>query len=388
MLKIAKVSTADIAIQMLLMSQIKALQAMGHQVTAVCAPGPWVAQIRKQGVAVETVPMSRELSPLADVKSVIRLYQLFREQRFDVVHTHTPKAGLLGPLAARLARVPVVVHTVHGLMFHDQMPWWKRALFWLPEKWTASLSHVLFSQSREDLQVAVASKLCGSAKLKYIGNGIDLLSFSREQMPQERKKRRAELGVADSDFVVGTVGRLVYEKGFGELFQAAEKLRSYSDRIKFVVIGPEEQDQNDAVPHQLIEQLEKRQLIRFLGWTNEVPRWYPAMDAFVLPSHREGIPRACMEASAMELPVIASNIRGCREVVDHGKTGLLVPVGSVDGLVGAILKLYNDRDLRERMGTLGRLRMKAQFDNKSVISRLRELYAGIDRTLSPGASAA
>jgi hypothetical protein len=136
-LKIAKVSTADIAIQMLLLNQIKALQGMGHDVTAVCAPGPWVSRIRSEGVRVETVPMARELSPAADIRALWHLYKLFRSQRFDVVHTHTPKAGLLGPLAARLAGGPVVGHTIHGLLFHDQMPAWRRRIFWLPEKWAA-----------------------------------------------------------------------------------------------------------------------------------------------------------------------------------------------------------------------------------------------------------
>lgn len=387
-LRIAKVSTADIAIQMLLMSQIKALQRMGHDVTAVCAPGPWVARIRSEGVPVETVPMSRELSLFSDIRSLALLYKLFRDRRFDVVHTHTPKAGLLGPLAARLARVPVVVHTIHGLMFHDRMPRWKRRLFWLPEKWTATLSDVLLSQSREDMEVAATAKLCRPEELTYIGNGIDLASFSRDQVSEDRAKKRAELGFRDDDFVVGTVGRLVYEKGFGELFQAADRLRTHSSRIRFLVIGAEEHDQNDAIPHELIEELQARGLVNFLGWVSDMRPCYAAMDAFVLPSYREGIPRACMEASAMQLPVIASDIRGCREVVEHGMTGMLVPVRNVDALVEAILKLDRDRGLGEQMGIYGRRRIKAQFDNRLVVSRLRDFYSSIDRRLSEGASAA
>jgi glycosyltransferase involved in cell wall biosynthesis len=268
------------------------------------------------------------------------------------------------------------------------MPEWRRRVFWLPEKWTASLTHVLLSQSREDMDVAVTSRLCRRSKLKYIGNGIDVRVFSREQIRDDRSKTRSELGVSEGDFLVGAVGRLVYEKGYAELFQAAERLRSRSGRIKFLVIGAEEHDQNDAVPHETIKELQLRQVIQFLGWSNEMPRWYAAMDAFVLPSYREGIPRACMEAAAMQLPVIASNIRGCREVVEHGKTGILVPVRNVDAIVEAVWKLFSDRRLAEHMGFEGQCRIRAEFDSRLVRSRLHDFYTSIDQMIATGASAA
>src|SRR5207249_2041503 len=130
---------------------------------------------------------------------------LFRRLQCDVVHTHTPKAGLLGPIAARMAGVPVVVHTIFGLLFHDAMPAWRRALFWMPEKVTATFSDYLLSQSREDMEVAVRTHLCATKKLIYLGNGIDVTRF-------RPRLTRAAGPFAASDFVVGTVGRLVYEK--------------------------------------------------------------------------------------------------------------------------------------------------------------------------------
>src|SRR5437868_10834025 len=145
-LKIAQVATSDVSIQLLLLDHIQALAAAGHQVTAVCAPGPWIEELRTKGIAVETVAMNREAAPLADLKALRSLTKLFRKQRFDVVHTHTPKAGVLGPLAARLAGVPVVVHTIHGLLFHDQMPSPAQCFFWL-----RSEEHTSELQSRFDL---------------------------------------------------------------------------------------------------------------------------------------------------------------------------------------------------------------------------------------------
>ena len=163
-LSIAQVATSDLSVRLLLSDQIKALEADGHRVVAVCAPGPWVESVRRAGISVETVAMEREIAPLRDFRSTAALARLFRQQKFNVVHTHTPKAGLIGPLAARLAGIPQVVHTVHGLLFHDQMTRLSKTIFWIPEKFTATLCNRLLSQSREDMERAVRSRLCSRRK--------------------------------------------------------------------------------------------------------------------------------------------------------------------------------------------------------------------------------
>src|SRR3954454_23415913 len=154
-LKIAQVATVDLSVRFLLIDHLQKLQELGHDVTAICSPGKWVDEVRSRGIRVLTIPMHRELSPSQDIRSLLALRRCFAEEKFDVVHTHTPKAGLLGPVAARLAGIPVIVHTIHGLLFHDQMPLSRRALFWLPEKWTATFATHELSQSREDVEVAV-----------------------------------------------------------------------------------------------------------------------------------------------------------------------------------------------------------------------------------------
>lgn len=369
-MKIAVVAAADLSIRFLLLEQIQALQGDGHEVIAVCGPGRWVDDVRQRGVRVQVMDMARELSPWRDVRCLLGLARFFRQQKFDVVHTHTPKAGLLGPVAARMAGVPVVVHTIHGLLFHDRMPKWRRRLFWLPEKFTATFSHLLLSQSREDMDVAVRSGLCREKKLRYIGNGINVQRFSPS----------APAAKGDG-VVIGAVGRLVYEKGFAELFQAAEALATRHPEYRFLVVGPEEHAQNDAVPVATVEQLTRKGTVRFTGWADDMHQWYAAMDVFALPSHREGIPRACMEAAAMGLPVIASDIRGCREVVQHGKTGVLVPVRDAAALAGAIERLAGDPALRAEMGRQGREHVIANFSEGAVLQRLRSIYAEIEAGL-------
>ena len=168
-LRIAQVATSSVSIRLLLLDQIKALEADGHDVVAVCAPGPWVESVRSAGVTVHTVPMEREITPLHDLRSTAALARCFRQHKFDVVHTHTPKAGLIGPIAARLARVPRVVHTIHGLLFHDRMTRLRQTIFWVPEKITATFCDRLLSQSREDVERAVYSRLCSRKKIAYLG---------------------------------------------------------------------------------------------------------------------------------------------------------------------------------------------------------------------------
>jgi glycosyltransferase involved in cell wall biosynthesis len=383
-LRIAQVATSDVSVRLLLLDQIKALEADGHQVTAVCAPGPWVESVRGAGVAVETVPMEREIAPLRDIRSTVALTRLFREHRFDVVHTHTPKAGLIGPLAARLAGVRHVVHTIHGLLFHDRMPRLRQTIFWIPEKITATFCERLLSQSREDIERAVRSRLCSRKNIAYLGNGIDVGRFT-PQINFERTAKLREVDLQASDFVVGCVGRLVKEKGFMELFEAAETLAARCPRIEFVVIGPREADQNDALDVSYMDDLQRRGVVRFVDWCEDVRPWYAAMDIFVLPSYREGIPRACMEAAAMKRPIVASDIRGCREVVLDGDTGLLVPPRNVPRLVEAIERLYEDRNMAARMGERARQHIVQNFNNRDVCARLCEFYAqlgGAENTAS------
>jgi glycosyltransferase involved in cell wall biosynthesis len=373
-LRIAQVATSGVSVRLLLLDQIKALEADGHHVTAVCAPGPWVESVREAGVTVHTIPMEREIAPFQDLRSMAALVRYFRQHKFDVVHTHTPKAGLIGPIAAQLARIPHVVHTVHGLLFHDRMTRLRQTIFWIPEKITATFCDRILSQSREDVERAVRSGLCARKKIAYIGNGIDVARFA-PQATYDRTEKLREVGLQPSDFVVGSVGRLVKEKGFMELFAAAETLTTRCPQLKFVVIGPRETDQNDALNNDYMDDLQRRGVVRFVNWCDDMRPWYAAMDLFVLPSYREGIPRACMEASAMMRPVVASDIRGCREVLLDGDTGLLVPPRDISRLVEAIETMHKEHNRAVQMGERGRQHIVKNFNNKDVCRRICDFYA-------------
>lgn len=378
-MKIAQFATAAMSVRVLLLDQIKRLEEVGHEVIAICADGPMVNDLRDMGVKVETVRIAREISPVADVRTLAEVVSLLRRHKFDVVHTHTPKAGLIGPVAARLAGVKQIVHTIHGLLFHSEMKVTRRAAFWIPEKWTATFATHLLSQSREDIDVAIVTGICRKEKIEYLGNGVDAVRFDPAKV--DGRALRAELQIPANAFVVGCVGRLVLEKGFRELFEAAERIgRDPLLRdIQFVVIGPEEPEQNDAIDRSVMEKLRESGRVRFLGWRDDVHDLYTIMNVFVLPSWREGIPRACMEASAMELPVIATNIRGIREVVLDGVTGRLVPVRDVGQLTAAIREFYFSREKIGEMGRAGRRHIIANYSQRVVLSRLQNFYERLQR---------
>jgi glycosyltransferase involved in cell wall biosynthesis len=373
-IRVAQVATSPLSIRFLLLDHIERLRAEGYEVEAISAPGEPLEEVRARGIPVQTVPIRREPSPRADLRSLAALKELFARRRYRVVHSHTPKAGLLAPLAARLAGTPFILHTIHGLLFHDRTPPRRKALGMACELWTGRLSHRLLSQSHEDMRVATRYRLCSPDRIEYIGNGIDVARFSRERVPSARTECRAQFGIPEEAVVVGMVGRLVEEKGFGEFARAMARVMATRSNVWMLLIAPDDPGQSDQLhPQRLLATLDRSRVVQ-LGYRTDLPELYSAMDVFVLPSHREGIPRTPLEAAAMELPVIASNIRGCREAVVDGLTGLLVEPRDAQELAMAILGLVDDTEERERMGKAGRNHVVTEFDAEVVLDRLANYY--------------
>ncbi|MGH9027396.1 MAG: glycosyltransferase, partial [Acidimicrobiia bacterium] len=215
-------------------------------------------------------------------------------------------------------------------------------------------------------------RIARRGRARLLGNGVDLDHYDPARFSSARRRQlRAELGADDDTIVVGSVGRLVAEKGFPELFAAARRL---DGRYLVVVIGPEDPTKADSISGDELDRA-RHAGFRLLGHRDDIDALYAAMDIFVLPSHREGFPRAVMEAAAMGLPIVATDIRGCREVVDHDVNGLLVPVREPAALARAIQRLGDETDTRIRMGNAGRVRAEAEFDEQRVVDIVLETYA-------------
>jgi len=373
---VAHVTTIDMSLRYLLLNQLLFLQAKGYRVLGVSAPGSDVAAVEAAGIKHIAVPMTRRLTPLADMKAVQDLARAFRRERVDVVHTHTPKPGLLGQLAARLAGVPVVVNTIHGFYFHDNMRPLPRQFFVFMEALAAANSDAILSQNPEDIETAVREHIAPSSMVEPLGNGIDLRRFSPAAVSAvDVAAARAEVGAGSDDVVVGFVGRLVEEKGLLELFDAMRSVRATRPHARLVVIGPEDTEKPDVTGAAAARTrgLDDEAAV-FLGLRHDLPRLYAAMDLLVLPSHREGFPRAPMEAAAMAKPVVATDIRGCRETVSDGVTGALVPVRDAGALARAIGALVDDAELRRRQGLAGRALAEREFDEQRVFARVASCY--------------
>jgi glycosyltransferase involved in cell wall biosynthesis len=372
---VAHVTTAATSLRYLLLSQLTTLQDRGYTVVGVSAPGTDTAVVEASGIRHESVSMTRRLTPLADALSFLRLYRLMRRRRFTVVHAHTPKPGLLAQVAARLAGVPVVVNTLHGFYFHDRMPRPRRRFYVAIEKIAARCSDLILSQNEEDVETAVREGIAPRERLRVLGNGIDLGRFDPARVGADgRRRHREALGLPVDAPVVGFVGRLVAEKGVPELLEAAHLVLERFPQSRFLLVGGLDGEKADGISPDLARERGLAGACVFTGIRQDMPELYAVMDVFALPSHREGFPRAPMEASAMKVPCVVTDIRGCRQAVTEERNGLLVPVGDIRGLAAAIVRLLEDPGLARRLGEEGRRRALLEFDERRVASRVLSEY--------------
>ncbi len=367
-------TTVDMSLELLLGAQLRAFRAAGYDVVGVSAPGPYVAGLEADGIRhVALAHATRSFSLRDDIGAFVELVRLFRRLRPDIVHTHNPKPGVYGRLAARIAGVPVIVNTVHGLFAQPTDRWKKKVAVYGLERIASTCSHAELVQNSEDV-VTLRKLGVPRSKLHLLGNGVDLSRFQPHLVSVDaRQAARQEMGATgDGDVVVGFVGRMVNEKGIPELIDAAERVMAEHPHARFALIGPHDGTRADDVPAALLDRA--RALgIRTLGHRDDVVPYYAAMDVFVLPSHREGFPRSVMEAAAMGVPTVATDIRGCREAVTHD-SGRLVPVRNADALGEALGALVGDSTRRARLSAGAKVLASERFDVKHQVDVSRLTY--------------
>jgi len=370
--RLVHLTTTDVSLDWLLGPQLRAFDEAGYEVVAMSAPGPHVASLTASGIRhVPIHSFTRAVNPTADVQAALELRRALRTERPTILHTHNPKPGFIGRVIGHRVGVPIVVNTVHGLYAQKGDPFRRRLAVYGAEALALRGSDAELVQNIEDV-ATVTSLAPRNRNVVHLGNGIDLRRFHGDGDASRSSGAdfRRHLGIAHDAVVVGMVGRLVWEKGYGEFFEAIERLRSA------VVIGPSEPGKAGAVDEATLDRIKSRG-VHVLDARPDLENVYPAFDIFVLPSYREGFPRAAMEASAMGVPVVASNIRGCRQVVADGLTGRLVPVREARPLADAIAELAASRSLRAAMGRAGVRRAAELFDQRHVIDTTLDVYAGL-----------
>lgn len=369
-MKICQLCAVDFTLYHFLLPLMRGMRDAGHEVVGVCRDGAFADQVRAEGFRVEAIDFERNYDILHHARAYREVVKLFRREAFDLVHVHSPIAALIGRLAAARTGVPRTVYTAHGFYFHEHQPWWLRSAFigleWIGGRFT----DVLFTQAAEDAETARRFHLCRGGVIEAIGNGVDPDRFRpADAADGERQALRKEMGTSPDDVVVLMVGRLVAEKGYPELFEAMKGLAG----VKLWVVGKRLESDHASSIAEGIEAIGKDPglagRIHFLDYRDDVDRLMRAADIFTLPSHREGMPRSIIEAMMSGLPVVATDIRGSREEVVDGETGLLVPVRDAIRLAATLRQLAADDDLRRRMGAAGRVRAVELYDEGKVIAR-------------------
>jgi glycosyltransferase involved in cell wall biosynthesis len=387
--RLLRITTVPISLKILLQGQLSHFQRAGYTVLAVSADGPEVESLRAEGIAHHVISFTRKITPFRDLVCLLRLIRLIRNFRPDIVHTHTPKAGLLGMLAAWLCGVHVRMHTVAGLPLMERTGLVKQILI-LTEKITYGCSTRVYPNSY-GLKHYIEN-FYHSPKLKVIGkgssNGIDTMFFERSSViMQEAARIRSKNNIRPDDVVFSFVGRVVKDKGIGELVQAFTRIlelyQKDARRVYLLIVGAFETNL-DPLTHEDELFLRTNSQTVLVGFQSDIRPYLLASDIFVFPSYREGFPNVVMQACCMKLPCIVSNINGCNEIIQHDYTGLIVQPKNADQLFEAMVSLSADKDRQRSFGARGREHVVANFERQYVWSELSAEYATLLEKNPPG----
>jgi glycosyltransferase involved in cell wall biosynthesis len=354
------------------------MKARGLRIGVITSPGELLQQFaQKEGVEAYPVLMHRRITPLHDVFALGRIYRTLRRIRPHIVHAHTPKGGLLGTVAAWLCRVPVRIYHIRGLP-HLTASGMKRRLLWWSERVSCRLAHRVLCVSRSVRQIAIEEGLCHPEKIKVLasgsGQGVDADErFNPSRYgDQEKRDLRLRLSIPEEALVIGFVGRIVRDKGIVELTEAWYRLSQDYPQAHLLLVG--DYEPQDPVPKEVRRWLDSDPRVHITGWLADTAPYYAIMHLLVLPSYREGFPNTPLEAAAMELPVVATDIPGCRDAVENGRTALLVPPRDARALEGAIRRYLDDPVLRRQHGCAGRERVLQFFRQEILWQALYEEY--------------
>jgi lipopolysaccharide/colanic/teichoic acid biosynthesis glycosyltransferase len=351
----------------------------GFDVEIVSSPGPELDAARAEGATSRAVPMEREMAPLKDLVSLWRLWRLFRRIDPDLVVAGTPKAGLLGTIAARLARVPHVVYTLHGLRL-ETASGWRRPVLWGTEWLACHAAHEVRSVSTSLQTRMIGLGLTTPEHCRVVGrgtsNGVNIEHWQRTPLSDGiAMQTRERLRIPPTAPLVGFVGRLTRDKGMAELYEAFTHLRRSHPDLRLLLVGDFEA--GDPVPPALRAQIDFNPAVIVTGFVTDVAPYYWTMDVLALPTYREGFPGVPLEAQAASVPVVTTDATGAADAILNGITGLHIPVGDSQALIAALDRLLSDPALRARMGHAGCQWVQENFRREVVWQSLLKGYRAI-----------
>jgi len=372
------------SLKWLLKGQLKFISQY-YKVIAVSSSGYELNEIAKEKINIYSVEMSRSITPIKDLIAIYKLNKIFKTEKPFIVHTHTPKAGFIGITAAWLARVPIKLHTVAGLPLME-VSCLKKKILLLVEKFTYLLADKIYPNSFGLESYIKEMKLCGEAKLKVIGNGssngIDTNYFSlSEEVKNSSKAIKEKYALGENDFVFIFIGRIVKDKGINELLTAFNNLTESNKDIKLFLVGPyeEELDPISDISKSIIS---KNKSIFHVGFKEDVRPFLAVSNVLVFPSYREGFPNVVMQAGAMGLPSIVTNINGCNEIINNGKNGIIIEPKDENELKDAMLKLINNAELTKTLAKNSRSMIVERYEQKYVWNEILKEYKSFESQIN------
>ena len=393
--KLLRVTTVPSSLKMLLKGQHRFLNQNGFSVMGVASSGNELNEVHTtEGIPVVMLEMTRTISPLKDLRALYNFYKLCKKEKPVMVHSHTPKAGIVGMLGAKLAGVPIRLHTVAGLPLMETSGV-KRKILNAVEKLTYASATNVYPNSKGLYDFILENNYTTKNKLKVIGqgssNGIDTSFFSPDRITEEVKNTlRTELNLSANDFVFVFVGRLVGDKGINELVEAFRMMTMKlgeevsgrrGDGVKLLLVGPFESELDPLLPETL-KIIETNANIISVGYQKDVRPYFAISDCLVFPSYREGFPNVVMQAGSMELPSIVSNINGCNEIVVEGENGTIIPVKNVEAIQIAMQKMSEDIDYYSKLKENARPMIQSRYEQQVVWNALLKEYNSLINKLS------
>lgn len=375
--KLIRITTVPISLDKLLSGQL-AFMNQFYKVIGVSSDKAYLQKVgKKENIEVKHIEMTRQITPFKDLKSVFLLYLFFTKEKPLIVHTHTPKAGTVGMLAAKLAGVPFRLHTIAGLPLMEATGI-KRSILNAVEKITYAFATKIYPNSFGLKEIILQEQFCKSEKLKVIANGssngIDTSHFDTSHFSEDQNSRlRNELGIIETDFVFIFVGRLVGDKGINELVSAFKGLPSY---VKLLLVGAFEQEL-DPLLEETLQNITSNSAIISVGYQSDVRPYFAIAHALVFPSYREGFPNVVMQAGAMNLPSIVTDINGCNEIIKEGQNGFIIPVKNATALHQAMEKLTLNAEIYQRLKLNARKIIVDNYEQKVVWAAILSEYKNL-----------
>ena len=382
--KLIRITTIPVSLDKLLSGQLKFMNDY-YKVIGVSSDANYLGKIRvSEGIEVKNIEMTRQITPLKDLKAVYKMYKYFKKEKPFIVHTHTPKAGTVGMLAAKMAGVPNRLHTVAGLPLLEASGF-KRILLNFVEKITYSCASRIYPNSFGLKDIIIKENFCENDKLNVLANGssngIDTNFFNVSHFTEiETTHLKNQLNLKADDFVFIFVGRLVSDKGINELIEAFKKLNKSFVNTKLLLVGPFETKLDPLLPVSLIEISENKSIIS-VGYQNDVRPYFAISNALVFPSYREGFPNVVMQAGAMGLPSIVSNINGCNEIIIENQNGIIIPVKNTMAIFDAMKKMVENAAFYNQLKENSRKRIVDNYEQKVVWNAILNEYKKLEENV-------